>query len=417
MTEDRDVGAALRELGDAVARSVTAPPPATVRALAMRWRPVRPATTRTVIALVAAGAVVAVVVGMTAVVRERLSPPPPIGWPSPSGTARPVLPVPTRPSTPVSDPIASVHWAGAGPVSLVVPTHPDPDADCPSGKQDLWSKRPARYPGIVSGSAEGQANPVYGDLTGDGRPEAVLHVSCLLSQEDSGDGRGQLLVVTRDPDGTLRGLGWVGPRGAFYPGFWVADGTVYVDAKPWFTDWGYGMGDVLAYRWDGGRFVTVDSGYRGIQALPDRVQAAARMDLRPVAGLLACPAPAVVGLPARQGRQPDLPNPTGVIVGSYFYDFAPPETADYFQHWVDLAGDGHRFLLVPFSCRGEGLPQYHHILSRGILVLDRAGEDLRAVDFVPVPVPDELDGWAFENGLLTVNGDETWVWNGHYFQH
>src|SRR5690606_16314015 len=55
----------------------------------------------------------------------------------------------------------------------------------------------------------------YGDVTGDGQLEAVVPVQCFLSGGGTGPTGhgGHLLVVGRSGDGTLNGLGWVGPYG------------------------------------------------------------------------------------------------------------------------------------------------------------------------------------------------------------
>jgi hypothetical protein len=425
MTEHSDVGRRLHDLGVAVVRTVTAPPPAAVRARAMRWHiSVRLSTIRLVIGLVAAGAVVAVVVGMTTVVRDHLAPAPPIGWPSSpppfSPSPRPTLPVPARPTIAATDPIESVDWEGPGRVTLIVPKHPESGVACPSGQVRLSNGRGGvSYPIIQYSGPGGVA---YGDLTGDGRPEAALHVEC-LGEGGSGDGQGQLLVVTRESDGTLRGLAWVGPRGALYPAFWIADGTLYAEARPWHLPFEYGIGDVLAYRLQGGRFVTVDSGFRGIQAFPDRDHAAADADLAPVAGLLDCPV-ARLSLPPRDPRMPDDPPPTAVSVGGYIYDIASPEQPDGLPHWVDLNGDGNWYLLVSLTCRRDGMTDTPP-LAQGVLVLELDGDNLRAIDFVAVDPPDTLGGWTFDSGQLTIasvhpdglNVDRSpWTWNGQYFQ-
>jgi hypothetical protein len=427
MTEHSDVGRRLHDLGVAVARTVTAPPPAAVRARAMRWHiSVRVSTIRLVIGLVAAGAVVAVVVGMTTVVRQQLAPTPPISWPLPppsfSPSPRPTLPVPARPSVRVTDPIASVDWDGPGAVTL--PKNPEPGANCPSGQVRLTTGYPpVTYPAISLDSTTEQGNPAYGDLNGDGRPEAVVSALCRKDKENSGDGQSQLLVVTRELDGTLRALAWVAPRGALYAGFWVADGILYVDARPQFTPFEYGIGDVFAYRWQGGEFVTVDSGYRGIQAFLDRDRAAASIDLSPVADLLPCPA-AFVKLPPPDPRKLDDPAPTAVSVDGIIYDLAAPPQPGV-PHWVDLGGDGRRYLLASFACRHEGSTADAPPLGQGVLVLKPVGDHLRAVDFVPVSTTLTFDGWRFEGGTLAVmprlpdgsrTDDEVYTWNGHYFQ-
>jgi hypothetical protein len=328
--------------------------------------------------------------------------------------------VPPRPNPEITDKIAAVDWDGPAPVTMVLPEHPEPAANCRSGDVDLIvGEVSGPYPIVMLASPAGADYPVFGDLTGDGRPEAVVWAQCLFDPQDSGDGAGQLLVVSRQDDGALRALAWVGPRGALYPTFWVANGTLFADARPWHNDWGYGMGDVLAYRWNGDRFVTVDSGYRGIQAFPGRP--ATSIDLRAVAGLLACPGPAGLSLAA---ASPPDPAPTEVVVDGYRYDFASPVYPDGLPHWVDLAGDGDLFLLVPLVCRRDGSDA---VLSQGVLVLAPSGDVARAVDFVPLGTEYNLGGWTSDRGRLEVDAyraDGTqvddpahdWVWNGRYFQ-
>jgi hypothetical protein len=93
----------------------------------------------------------------------------------------------------------------------------------------------------------------YGDLDGDGRPEAVLYVHCESRVEvDSGDGSGQLLVITVRDD-RLVGLGYVGPAGQNYPAARVSGQhlTATVEQR-------YGNArQERTYRWNGQRFVQV----------------------------------------------------------------------------------------------------------------------------------------------------------------
>jgi hypothetical protein len=94
---------------------------------------------------------------------------------------------------------------------------------------------------------------VYGDLAGDREPEAVSYVHCKRTNGlDSGDGSGQLLVITVR-DNRLVGLGYVGPPGENYPSASVAGGrlTATIDQR-------YGnQTQQRTYRWDGTMFVQV----------------------------------------------------------------------------------------------------------------------------------------------------------------
>jgi hypothetical protein len=387
-----DLETALRELRLAVGQAVTPPPPAAIRARAGQRRPARPI----VIGLVAATAVISVLVGAAAVVRDVATAPPQPGRPTPSITARPD-PRPSRsapswPVAPETDPITRVAWLEA---TISVPAH----EGCPAGQVRLRDGESAGYPRLLLAKPPSVgARPAHGDLTGDGRPEAVLYAECRLSAEDSGDGQGQLLAVTRNTNGALRALGWVGERGALYPEFWVAGGTLYADAVPWHTDWGYSLGEALAYRWTGTRFEAVDSGYPGLPGTA--------VDLRPVAPWLGCPG-AVVSYP--QGEYV-------ATVGDYSYDVTPVRLPDGSPHRLDLAGDGRRYLLLAIACRQS------EVLGQGVLVLD----GFRAVDLVPVELGYGVTGWSFSRGTLAIEvfqrgtGEpaeaQRWVWNGSNFQ-
>jgi hypothetical protein len=100
----------------------------------------------------------------------------------------------------------------------------------------------------------------HGDLTGDGRAEAVISVGCdadgLL--DGAGEGTPHLLAVSRTDEGDLIGLGYPAPPGAAYHWWWVEDGTLLVHAAPYRTgsaDRLPAPGVTLGYRWDGQGFV------------------------------------------------------------------------------------------------------------------------------------------------------------------
>jgi hypothetical protein len=80
-------------------------------------------------------------------------------------------------------------------------------------------------------------------------------------------------------------------------------------------------------------------------------------------------------------------------------------------HILDLAGDGHRYLVLALSCARSG-----------IVVIDRDG----VVDMIPIDPRYGSSGWSFSRGSLTITryerssgepaASETWVWNGSNFQ-
>jgi hypothetical protein len=407
---------ALRDLRFAVGRVVTPPPPAAIRARARRgsFRP------RLVTGLVTAAAVVAVVAGATAAVRNfSTASSDPAGGRHPSGSAtspapRPSRSIPPRPQTPVNDPIARIDWKHA---AIIVPAHPDPQAKCPSGRIKLTDGQSASFPKLVMTPQVEGFNPIYGDLTGDGQAEAVIHMSCALDAEDSLDGAGQLMVVTREADGTLRALAWVGPRGGQYAGWWIAGGVLFADISPWHTDFGYSLGAAQAYRWRNGTFEPVDSGLPGLQPIAGRP--GPEIDLRPVTDWLGCPGGTMRIEP---GGAPD--EASTARHDGYLYNFAA--NGQPVVRLVDLAGDGHRYLLVGLACRPADATPQAQPTGLGLLVLDRTATGYAAIDFVPVPVGYTLEYWSIERGTTSIvlGGGSTgnppdlgvWYWNGFYFQ-
>ncbi|MFI7540983.1 hypothetical protein [Actinoplanes sp. NPDC049599] len=107
-------------------------------------------------------------------------------------------------------------------------------------------------PGEIRGSyRDGPAT--YGDLDGDGRAEAVVHVSCWAAGGDSGDSSGQLLVVN-GRSGSLRGMGYVGPLAQVYGSLRISEGRLRVTVTRKYSD----VRQVRTYEWDGRRFTQVD---------------------------------------------------------------------------------------------------------------------------------------------------------------
>jgi hypothetical protein len=407
---DFDVAGALASLRTAVRDSVSAPTAAVLRERAEQRRRSRRLST----AAMAAVAVVAVVLAVGTVVRGDLAAPlPPAGSPTGSLTPRPDRPVPTYPDNRVDGPITQVDWAD---VTLTVPPR---GPDCPSGELRFTGGRTNGYPRMELILSQPRP-PAFGDLTGDGQAEAVLEAICARDAEADHQ-PSQLLVVTRESSGALRPLGWVGPQGwGVVLGFWTAGGRLVVEPDL------YSPGETIEYRWAGDRFERLDTGWPGIEFTDNRP--APPIDLGPdggrVARSLGCPG-GVVRLRQDQvaGR---------AVVGDFAYFFDQPVTV---AHVLDLAGDGHRYVVVQVGCDrldraappsggGGASPGYR----RGVMVLDydRAAGRFRAVDLVPVPANHTLTQWTFDRGRLTVglarveDGTEApsqrWRWNGSYFQ-
>ena len=418
--QDHDVARELAGLRIAVRGAISAPAAATLRARAEhRLR------TRRLSAFAVAAVVIAVAVGVTAVARNTATPPP---WP-PGGTStpptaasptpRPDRTVPPYPVNTVDDPIARIDWANA---TLSVP----PRAGCPSGSLRFRDGQTSVYPRmrLDAKARDGRAAPAYGDLTGDGRPEAVLYASC-RGAPPSDHSTDQLLVFGRDQGGPVRAVGWAGPVGwGVVADFWVEGDRIVIDPSP-DTDTQASIGATQVYRWRDGRFQELD-GLPGIQPVTDD-RPGAPMDLGPadghVARSLGCPGgPVRIDGPAwKQEARTD-----GAI---YTFSSTPG-----LPHLFDLAGDGHRYLLVVIMClnprtynQAEG-QQPEDVLGNGLVVFDRTAEGgFRAVDIVPAPTGLAVASWIFNRGRLSieyfrqvdgvgVSPPEVWVWNGEYLQ-
>jgi hypothetical protein len=423
---ESDVASALAGLRGAVREVVPVSSSGDVRARAEHQLRVRRVTT----VLVAAAAVAAIAFGAAAVVRPSAAPIQPAETPTPSApvgptsTPRPSLSVPAWPATTIDDPIADVDWANA---TIDVPAN----RDCPSGRLRFTDGDSAGAPKITL--AVPPDWPIaYGDLNGDSRPEAILEGLCLLSSEDSGDGQGQLLVITRGTGGTLAALDWVGPRGGLYESFWVVDGQLFVDVQPWHTDWGYSLGEALAYRWDGGSFVEANSGYAGTQPSASETQGPP-IDLGPddgpIASALGCPGHTIrLEAGDRLGGGAGLSAEGDGVV--YAFERGTPGPL---QHLVELSGAAdERHLLAAITCYDssssyeKAIAEGLGVRGHGLLVLECLPDGFRAVDFLPVPSHYRMSEWQFDRGRLTItttsvaSGSEgpalTRVWNGQYFQ-
>lgn len=399
-TREERIAAALSELGTQVRQRAARPAPGVIRGLAEHRRRVR----RTAAAALAAAAVLALAVGGVSVVRGSATPPPsdPASTvtPSPSPSPRVSRSVPPWPEPKVGDPIGATDWDNA---AIALPRHDG----CPSGAVTFQRRGeelsgPSSWPRVVL-DADSVA---YGDLTGDGRPEAIMSALCRRSAEDSGDGEGQLLVVAREADG-LRALAWVGPRGALFVGQWVAGGHLYVDVHPWYQDWGYSLGAAQVYRWTGSAFAAVD----GAAEYPGLTSGHA-VDLTPMAGLTGCPTPVLRF--GRDGRAEDA--------GTTFH-LDQPAVPDHLPHLVDLDGDGRRHLLVAITC---DRPEDDSDPDTGaVVVLERQpGGGFHAIDAIRPPDGSSLSGWSYDRGKLTIETADqagvvaplTYTWNGDYFQ-
>lgn len=392
---DVEVGRALAELRAGVAGTINRPVASAVRAHAEHRVRVR----RTVSAVAVAVAVVAVAATGVVLTRGTAQPPvfPPAatptgimpGTPDPSSTAtrRPTS-APSGSASPppqAADPMTKVDWTTA---EITIPEEPG----CPLGAVQLrldagngFAYGPTSYPRV----SINHATVGYGDVTGDGRMEAILDAGCQADAENSGDGKGRLLVVTRQPNGTLVGLGWAGVPGAIFAESWASGGTLFTDMHPWHQDWGYRLGAVRAYRLSGGTFTEVETTTDYPALVLSKLAEGPEVDLTAVADRLGCPGTVLRFDP--QGRA----SGAGTT-----WDLGQPEAPDMSPHLADLDGNGTRRMLVVMTC---GRPADGVGGVSSLVVLDRAGDGFRAVDALRPPAGMSLGGWRYAAGALTLS--------------
>lgn len=375
-----DLDIALAGLRETIHRGVSGPDAAALRARAQHQLRVRRITT----AGVTTAVVLALALGGNALVQPTTSPPIP---PAASPTETPLVAPSPRPSPvppePLDDPIVEVDWRNA---TITIP----PREGCPSGvitfgqdpeehSADWAAFGPSdSYPRIV---IDASLRP-YGDLTGDGRAEAVLGATCVAGTEDLGDGRRELMVVARTEAGGLQALGWVGRRGAVYHAYWVADGYLYTEARePGSREPGSQVGEdvdaapgaALRYRWDGAGFSDPELApeYRPIVPVTDGGSAAPVRPTAAVASWFGCPDAELrftFGEPSFQG---DLPvreySATGGWATYVITDSASP-------YLLDLDRTGARLLVLPLACTGADGWTRH-----GLAVFEPAGDGWRGI--------------------------------------
>jgi hypothetical protein len=266
--------AALASYRDSAHELFTAPPPQVIVARAGRR-----SRNRVMLAAAAAAAVVLVLGGVVVASRpvDRLGPdvpvdPPPVAT-TPSASAPAPAPTPTTPSSPSeparsasptskpprteasSTPPLDLREAGWNDFVVRLPADRD-DKDCPVGRTELtggeWPESGDQGPGAIVSSYAG-GDPVFGDLDGDGRAEAVRYVKCFAAGGDSGDSSGQLIVITARGNQRV-GLGYAGPLAASYDDVRVTAGKLVVTV----TDRYWDEQQTRTYRWNGSRFVQID---------------------------------------------------------------------------------------------------------------------------------------------------------------
>jgi hypothetical protein len=311
-------------------------------------------------------------------------------------------PAPLPPPGPPDDPIARVDWRNA---TVTLPPHDY----CPTG--------PVRFApfggptGTPRVHADGRVillnpddtdllRPAYGDVTGDGRREVVVAVDCYLSADGTdpptGHG-GHLLVVARADDGTLTGLGWVGPRGADIQEFWVSGGRVLMVGNPWTVNpeehFPNVPGLALSYRFDGDRFI----GWEAAADHPPIVP----LDRDGFPPPVRPRAPVATALGCSDSELRFVAEPSGTLWtasasdGTYFIDIRP------FQRYLfDLDRTGDRLLVTALGCDGpDGW------VREGLAVFERAGGGWQGISVLPPPAGRRwaVAGWTWDGDLLSVH--------------
>lgn len=350
-------------------------------------------------------------------------PPPPAQTPSPSvsvslPSAPPPSPGPVRPVD-AGDPILDVDWRTA---VVTVPAAPQ----CPSGRLTFREvDGRTGEPVITSGGGWPQVYlarepAAYGDLTGDGAAEAVLHAYCVSGEEDSGDGSSHLLVVSRGNDGVLRALGWAGERGALFPSVWVADQVLYAEMHPWHAGpQDYRMGMAYGFRWTGKAFARQDVSAAYPPVLP--TAEGRRLDLTGIADRLDC-----AGLPPRTGRVRPVFDADGFAPdGDREWSLVPGGPSNG-PHLPRLLPVRRPYLVLLVACAPDDTPDATTDVQPGhnLVVFDAAPDGWLAVARVPTPAGSSVNHWQVTAGGLFVSSgptpgslgaERTYAWNGTSF--
>jgi len=417
--DEPHLSAAMHGLRRSITAAVPAPAAAAVRDRADHRLRVR----RTAAAVAAAALVVAVAVGGTTWLRHTAAPPvqpAETSGPAPSATAEPgprPAPLPEEPvDERIDDPIAEVDWRTAT-ITL------SPRAGCPAGAVSFTAVSdihpnalgPAdSYPAVALSAVRTR----YGDLTGDGRAEAVLEARCIPAAADmASEASAHLLVVARDDSGGLTDLGRIATLGAPVVSYWIESGRLLVEANPWVPDRDAVNvpGLVLAYEWTGGGFgdwVTAGD-YPPLLGLDDHGAPGAPVRPGVVARATGCP-DVELRFHETAADTPDGPVArTMAAAGDASYAIPPGFSQQYL---FDLGSGGGRWLVVPIGCESEGGGPAGTVLA----VLERAGEGWQGVSVLQPPGDHQPGSWTGAAGQMVVrwhnaaggHQDIRYLWTG-----
>jgi hypothetical protein len=390
----------LHGLRLAVRERILVPPAAALRRRARRSERMRYAGAAAVVALVVLAAA------------WQLPKPHTSAGPGPSGPAPSVVPT-TRI---IDDSITRMNLN-----NVTVDLAPNPEVpSCPGG--------PVRIAGNF-GEAGGRkiqtfSSPqAFGDLTGDGRVDAIEGASCY---PPGGAQTAQMLVLAPRTDGTLAGY-WAGavhPLGESIATFgpylmaWVTDGILYADYRPGTPGPNFVLGQVHGYGWTGSRFVELRQ-TRYPALLPTRTAAAPPVRLGPLASTFGCPAGTVrfnaSGVATLGGARYDTVEPPRS------YGYTKPDATQLYEvpQWARLGA--RRLLLARINCTAKDGANVG-----GVAVLEPDGTGLTVIDAVPV---DGGAGARWEFGCAddmlyiqptTPYGGQppwpAWRWDGTHFR-
>ncbi|MCM0674933.1 hypothetical protein NCC78_09550 [Micromonospora phytophila] len=315
--------------------------------------------------------------------------------------------------------ITEVRWQQA-----VIDLPKNSDMPCPTGRQHM---RPVKGGGVLASFAWAPAGDssqklilnsreiAYGDLTGDGEPEAILNILCSnlpATALRNGLRGGQLLVVTMRADHSLKGLGYAGQAYADYPSFRVENQKLM--AQVW-----YGRIDPIGaayavyapahsrtYQWNGTRFAQAAGRTSPLllRSMERSVGSPVRLATIMRDGASVCP-----GRTARFDER-------GLQTDGVMYKVTSNIRPTDFDH------DGNQELLAQVRCTGNrGTFDSLYLFGQGVdefVVLD-----------VPIANGGQYviqDGWQVKGNALTVNvtllatgetGAYSIVWNGKKFEN
>lgn len=183
---------------------------------------------------------------------RRASAPPSVSASAPpSGATAPAKPATSRTTSgPSAIDVRKVDWNNAT-IRLAAPAGDD---DCLTGKLRFHAGKAGGPDGahVKIGTSYTGGPATFGDLTDDGRPEAILYGGCFV-EEDSGDSSGQVLVVDGS-SGTLTGT-WIGPVAQVIDDVEIANRLLTVTVTVKYSD--PEVTQKRVYRWTGTRYTQV----------------------------------------------------------------------------------------------------------------------------------------------------------------